>query len=542
MKKILSIVLMLSLFGAASLSAKVPQVTIVPKPTAEVVHPYAFYLGPKTTFRIENNVGALEPVAQLFAGQVEQVFGIKISTADKRSNAIRLSLQPGMEEEEYRIRFEPSHIALSAGSPAGIWYGFCTLWQLFDQSAFTCDEPLRKIAVWAVDVDDKPYFTYRGAMLDCCRHFFSVEDVKRFIDIVALHKINRFHWHLTDDQGWRIEIKRYPELTRIGSVRKESMVPVDIVERSQKPDGTPYGGYYTQQQIRDVIAYAKARFIEVVPEIEMPGHSVAALAAYNYLGCRQNKYEVRTRWGISKDVYCPGRESTFEFLENVLSEVIDLFPSKYIHIGGDECPKDRWKECPDCQQRIADNNLADEYELQSYFVRRIEGMLKQHGRNIIGWDEILEGGVSPTATVMSWRGSKGGIAAARKGNYVIMTPNTHCYLNYYQTKDPVAYKEPFGIGHYVSVEQSYALDPYDQLTPEQHKYILGVQANMWTEFLSDLPTVEYYLLPRLAAVAETGWAYDRKNYQDFKRREEAMMNIYAKLGYNFAKYQFDIEK
>lgn len=369
-------------------------------------------------------------------------------------------------------------------------------------------------------------------MLDSGRYFWTPDQVKEFIDILALHKMNRFHWHLTEDQGWRIEIKKYPELTRVGSVRRETIV--GHYANSTEYDGTPYGGFYTQKEIREIVQYAADRFITVIPEIELPGHAVAALASYPWLGCRGEGYEVRTRWGISPEVYCPGKETTFGFLQDVFTEVLALFPSEYIHIGGDECPKESWKTCPMCQQRIKDEGLKDEFELQSYTVRRMEKWLGEHGRKIIGWDEILEGGVSPTATVMSWRGSKGGIAAAKAGNHVIMAPNDFCYLDYYQTKDPM--KEPLGIGGFVPVSKSYALDPYNGLAPEERPYILGVQANLWTEYIFTSTHLKHMLLPRLAAIAEVGWAYDRKDFADFKRRMNSFRKCYDAAGYNYATY------
>jgi len=420
----------------------------------------------------------------------------------------------------------PAGADVRGGSPKGVLYGLQSLRQLVIEGEGT---------VPAVTVKDKPYFGYRGAMLDVCRHFMPVEDVKAFIDILAMHKLNRFHFHLTDDQGWRIEIKKYPDLARKGSVRKETLV--GNLRTSTEYDGIPYGGYYTQKQIREIVRYAAERHIEVIPEIEMPGHGLGALTAYPWLGCRGENYEVWTRWGISKDVFCAGKDSTFEFLQDVLAEVIELFPSKYIHIGGDECPKARWKECPLCQRRMKENGLKNEEELQSYFMQRIEKWLNDHGRNIIGWDEILQGGISKTATVMSWRGSKGGIAAAKAGNTVIMAPNTHCYLDYRQTQQQEF--EPLGQVKYLPMRQVYALDPYEQLTPDERKYILGVQGNLWTEYIPDFRQVKHMLLPRLAAIAETGWAYDRKDFEDFSRRMRQFRKVYDRAGYNYATYFFD---
>ena len=321
-------------------------------------------------------------------------------------------------------------------------------------------------------------------------------------------------------------------------MRSETLV--GRYRHSTEYDGKPYGGIFTQDEVREIVKYAADRYIEVIPEIEMPGHGVAALATYPWLGCCGGPYDVRTTWGISEEVFCAGKESTFEFLENVLAEVIELFPSEYIHIGGDECPKKAWKACELCQKRIADEGLKDEAELQSYFMKRIEKWLNAHGRRVIGWDEILQGGITKSATIMSWRGTKGGIAAAKLGNKVIMAPNTHCYIDYYQTYNPVEYGEPLANGRRpVPVAKVYSLDPYAGLNPEEQKYITGVQVNLWTEYISDFNHVQHMLLPRLAALAEVGWSYDRKDYEDFKARLQVLRKVYDRDGYKYAPYFFN---
>ena len=397
----------------------------------------------------------------------------------------------------------------------------------------------KSVEIPAVAIEDKPHFWYRGVMFDICRHFFTVDQVKEVIDMAAMHKMNRLHWHLTEDQGWRIEIKKYPKLTEIGSVREDSQVPGTHYQVNCKMEGKPYGPYfYTQDQIREVVKYAADRFITVVPEIEIPGHSVAALAAYPELGCTGEQYKVRTIWGISEEVACPGKESTFKFWEDVLSEVLDLFPSEYIHIGGDECPRVAWEKCPACQARIKAEGLQNEDELQTYVNHRIEKFLNDHGRKMIGWDEILKGGVSPTTTVMSWRGSKGGIAAAKAGNTVIMTPNTHCYLDYPQGKDKTI-EPPFGERrpdrpHYLPLEKVYALDPYDQLTEDEQKYVIGVQGNLWTEHIATFDHVQYMLLPRMVAIAEVGWNYEGKDFDRFATNMKRMLKLYDAYGYKYA--------
>ena len=357
-------------------------------------------------------------------------------------------------------------------------------------------------------------------MLDVGRHYMPVDFIKKFIDLLALHKMNTFHWHLTEDQGWRIEIKKYPLLTKIGSIRKQSMVGR---YGDNKYDGKPYGGFYTQDEVRDVVKYAQSKYVTVIPEIEMPGHSAGVLAAYPQFGSNPDKIvDVVPKWGVMDDVLFP-REETFTFLEDVLTEVMDLFPSQYIHIGGDECPKTQWKQSRFCQNLMKEKGLKDEHELQSYFIQRIDKFVTSKGRRIIGWDEILEGGLSPNATVMSWRGVAGGIAAARQNHDVIMTPTTYCYLDYYQVDKSMQPTVPIAIGGYLPLEKVYSFDPSvtDSLTAAQAKHVLGVQANLWTEYVLTPEYAEYMLFPRLIAVAETGWTpqVDR-NFEDFKKRLE----------------------
>ena len=501
------------------------RVRIVPRPAEVEELPGSFRLTSRTPVVITDE--QLRTPAEIFARAVGKLTGTEPTvTAASEKHAVTLQLQPGYEAEEYLLEVGRQRITVTASTPQAVLHGLRSLQQLVAGGEIP-----------ACVVRDKPTFAYRGAMLDVCRHFFPVEDVKTYIDILSLHKINKFHWHLTDDQGWRIEIKKYPLLTQIGSRRAETLVGRYDKNKEGVYDGKPYGGFYTQEEIREIVSYAAERHIEVIPEIEMPGHGLGALTAYPWLGCRGENYEVWTRWGISKDVFCAGKDSTFEFLQDVLAEVIELFPSKYIHIGGDECPKARWKECPLCQRRMKENGLKNEEELQSYFMQRIEKWLNGHGRNIIGWDEILQGGISKTATVMSWRGSKGGIAAAKAGNTVIMAPNTHCYLDYRQTQQQEF--EPLGQVKYLPMRQVYALDPYEQLTPDERKYILGVQGNLWTEYIPDFRQVKHMLLPRLAAIAETGWAYDRKDFEDFSRRMRQFRKVYDRAGYNYATYFFD---
>ncbi|NQW41255.1 MAG: family 20 glycosylhydrolase, partial [Cryomorphaceae bacterium] len=383
----------------------------------------------------------------------------------------------------------------------------------------------------AMTVRDQPAFAYRGMHLDVCRHFFDVDFVKRYLDLMAEHKMNRFHWHLTEDQGWRIEIKRYPRLTDVGAWRNASQVgPYG----DQRFDSTRYGGFYTQDEVREIVAYAAARHITVIPEIELPGHARAALAAYPKLSCRGEELPVATGWGVFDDVFCAGNDSVFTFLEGVLDEVLALFPGEYIHIGGDECPKKRWHDCAKCQARLKAEGLADEHALQSYFIRRIEGYLNSRGRQIIGWDEILEGGLAPNATVMSWRGEAGGIAAAKAGHDAIMTPGKPCYWDHYQSKDP---GEPHAIGGFNPVESVFLYNPVPaELSADEAKRILGAQANLWTEYVLTPEQAEYMILPRLLALAEVLWTGPRRSEDlpEFRIRATQRSKLLKARGFNVA--------
>jgi len=378
--------------------------------------------------------------------------------------------------------------------------------------------------------------------LDVGRHMFPVATIKEFIDLIAMHKMNTFHWHLTEDQGWRIEIKKYPKLTEVGAFRKETLIGHGATPRKdQKFDGKPYGGFYTQEEVKDIVDYAAKRHITVIPEIELPGHSLAAIAAYPELGNTGKQYDVGTRWGVFKEIYAP-TDKTFSFLEDVLTEVMELFPSKLIHIGGDEAPKDEWKQSKFAQQLIKKEGLKDEHELQSYFIKRIEKFVNSKGRNIIGWDEILEGGLAPNAAVMSWRGTEGGIEAAKQKHYVVMTPGHSCYFDHYQSKDKE--NEPLAIGGYLPVEKVYSYDPTPkELSKEEQKYILGAQANVWTEYIATPEYLEYMILPRMDAMAEVVWTKpDNKNWDDFKERLNPMAKRYDVMGLNYAKHVFTGKK
>ena len=465
--------------------------------------------------------------------------GPRVRHADKAADhAVNVTRDETMPAEAYRLFVTPCRIDIVAGGAQGVFYAVQTLRQLLPAAAYEADD-MRAVELPVVTIEDKPCLGYRGMMLDVGRHFFTVDEVKEALDIMALHKLNVFHWHLTDDQGWRIEIRKYPKLTEIGSVRSRTLIgrdPGGTYDENCKFDETPYGGYYTQDEIRDVVNYAAERFITVIPEIEFPGHAVGALASYPWLGCTGEQYEVRQTWDIDDRVFCIGKETTFEFIEGVLEEVLELFPSEYIHIGGDECPTVMWKKCPHCKARMKAERLKRSRRLQNYATARVEKFLNAHGRRLIGWDEILEGDVTPTATIMSWRGAEGGIKAAKRGNHAIMAPTTHCYLDYYQTRDTAG--EPLAIGGYLPVEKVYSLDPYEMLTADEQRCILGVQANLWTEYIATWPHAEYMLLPRLSALAEVGWSLDRKDYGDYLRRVRRLAKIYDACGYNYAKHIF----
>jgi hexosaminidase len=432
--------------------------------------------------------------------------------------------------EGYTLAVTPDRVTVEAETPKGYFYAVQTLMQLANTGS-------KQIP--ACQILDRPRYAYRGLMLDVSRHFMPVAFVKKHIDLMAMHKMNTFHWHLTDDQGWRIEIKKYPKLTQIGSKRAETLVGHYAQNFPQQYDGTPHGGFYTQDEIRDVVRYATARHVTIVPEIEMPGHAVAALAAYPQFSCDPTKkYAVGTTWGVYDDVFCPS-EPTFTFLQDVLTEVFALFPGKYVHIGGDECPKTAWKQSAFCQDLIKKLKLKNEDELQSYIIRRIDKFVTSKGRAIIGWDEILEGGLAPNATVMSWRGTEGGIEAAKQKHTVVMTPGAFCYLDKYQANPA---REPLTIGGYLPLEKVYGYEPTpSELTPDQQKYILGVQGNIWTEYMKTPEAVEYMVWPRAVALAEISWMpKGPRNFEDFAMRLKAHLPRLQAMNVNYARRLLDI--
>ena len=490
----------------------------------------------------ENNA-LLQRNAEFLSEYIRQSTGYApktkaIAAGEQVKNAITLGLDPDIANKEgYVLTTTPEGISINGQTENGVFYGIQTL-----RKSIPAETKGATILIPAGEIKDEPRFSYRGMHLDVGRHFFPIEFIKKYIDLLALHNMNTFHWHLTEDQGWRIEIKKYPKLTEIGSQRSRTV----IGRNTQEYDNTPYGGFYTQEEAKEIVKYAQERYITVIPEVDLPGHMLAALAAYPEMGCTGGPYEVCPRWGVFEDVLCIGNDKTMQFLEDVMSEIIEIFPSEYVHIGGDEAPRDRWKECPKCQARIkaeglkADKNHTAEDRLQSYCMTRIEKFLNSKGRRIIGWDEILEGDVAPNATVMSWRGASGGIKAAQMGHDVIMTPNTYCYFDYYQTADTK--DEPLGIGGYVPIEKVYSLDPTFDLNEEQKKHIIGAQANLWTEYIATTEHVEYMVLPRMAALAEVQWTQpEKKDFKDFTTRLASLMKFYQRDGFNYAKHVFDLK-
>lgn len=473
-----------------------PIVNIIPLPvTVDVKDGY--YTLPDTV-----TISAINPDEISAAAFLIDFFSIQKVPAKIVSDSVgSISLRSFVSKEilpegYYRMVINTDGVDIFSTSASGLFYGVQSIMQLVQYDQSTVKVPL-------LTITDFPRFSWRGLHLDVCRHSFPVDFIKRYIDLMAHYKFNTFHWHLTEDQGWRIEIKKYPKLPEIAAFRKETLIG-HYSDQPHKFDGQRYGGYYTQEEIKEVVAYAKQRHITIVPEIEMPGHALAALSAYPELGCTGGPYEAATLWGVFDDVFCAGKESTFTFLENVLDEVITLFPGEYIHVGGDECPKARWKACANCQKRMKTEGLADEHELQSYFIQRMEKYLNARGRKLIGWDEILEGGLAPNAAVMSWRGEEGGIAAAQAGHNVVMSPGFALYFDHYQGNPK---NEPVAFGGNSPLKKVYEYEPIPAaLNQEELSYILGAQANVWTEYIKTPEHVEYMVYPRALALAEVVWS------------------------------------
>ena len=456
------------------------------------------------------------------------------SSEKKTKNKVKFSLNKSLNDEEYFLRINSNEIAIESSTETGAIYGFQSLNQLMSLNLSNGVIKLQNQVI-----KDSPRFKYRGMHLDVGRHMYPVDFIKKYIDGLAMLKFNNFHWHLTEDQGWRIEIEKYPELNNIGSYRDSTLIG-HYTDKPWQFDKTRYGGYYTKKEIKEVVRYAEGRGINVIPEIEMPGHSQAAVSSYPEFGCTGEQVGVAPLWGVFKEIYCSKNE-TFDFLEEIIDEVVELFPGKYIHIGGDEAPKTNWKACGNCQNVINREKLKDEHELQSYFITRMEKYINSKGKQIIGWDEILEGGLAPNATVTSWRGISGGIEAAKMNHEVIMTPNATCYLDHYQAKDTT--NEPLAIGGYTPIEEIYNYEPIpDELDESLHKYIIGAQGNVWTEYMKTSDHVEYMVFPRIFALSEVVWAENRPSFDDFKSKVIGMYPVLDKMDINYSKHLERLEE
>lgn len=544
--KLFYILFIMSLFGVETF-AKENQANynIIPLPQKiERLNKKPFILNEKTIILYDLKNRLLKNNACFLSQYIKETTGYTLKCRElfgqkKKLNSIILIIDNTIKNKEgYIINVSHNNIIIKGCNESGIFYGVQTI-----RKSIPATLKHNNIIFPCCNILDYPRFTYRGVLLDCARHFFPVKFIKNYIEMLALHNMNYFHWHLTDDQGWRVEIKRYPKLTEIGSIRKQTIIGPNS---SNKYDGKPYGGFYTQAEIKEIVSYAKARNITIIPEIDMPGHMLAALASYPELGCTGGPYEVGIKWGIYEDALCVGKESTFTFVENVLDEIIDLFPSKYIHLGGDEVRRNRWEACPLCQARIkkeglkSDNSSSAEDKLQSFFLYRVEKYLNDKGRQIIGWDEILKGNVAPNATVMSWRGTTGGIEAARLGHDVIMTPAPYMYFDYYQTCD--FKNDPFAIGGCTPIRKTYEYEPMtNELTPQEQKHIIGVQGNEWTEYIATENYAQYMSLPRMAAASEVQWDEpENKNYTSFINRLPHLMRIYQHNKWEFATHALDV--
>ncbi len=546
------IILMTPLLLQANASPDSSSITIVPKPVMMKTGVGQFVINRFTTILVRGKEAEVNKIATFFADRIRFSGGPKLevremTAADKHLSAIIFEKQltrSSLPEEGYNLKITPKQVLLTAKTGAGLFHGIQTLLQMLppDFSGQNIPMTYKELELPAVTITDYPRYPYRGMHLDVSRHFFPKEFIKRYIDLIAMYKMNTFHWHLTDDNGWRIEIKKYPKLMQISAWHTDHEdLPWNDRPAQQPGDKTTYGGYYSQDEIREIVQYAADRYVNVIPEIEMPAHSVEVLAAYPQFSCTGGPFTVPTgSYWPNIDILCAGNDSVFTFLEDVLTEVMDLFPSKYIHVGGDEADKTNWKSCPKCQERIKTEGLKDEKELQSYFIKRMEKFITSKNRKMIGWDEILEGGLPPEATVMSWRGVEGGIAAARQGHDAIMTPGTHCYFDYYQA-DPAT--EPKAIGGFITLKKVYSYEPTpSELTATEAKHILGAQGNVWTEFIPTPGQAEYMALPRMIALSEVVWSpKSMRNWSDFQRRMVSQFTRLQKMRVNYSKGSFKVE-
>ena len=509
--------LLLFIYGSISFSIHA-QCPVIPSPSS-----YEEYEGEiNVNSVLIDTTGVPEGIVNFLKSNLEQVWGCKVVKGGQESLIRFVKVPSGTDGYFLEVK---KRIYIGYPTDDLAFYGAVSLLQMIEKGN-------NGLFIRKSRIQDKPKFQWRGLHLDVSRHFFNVQEVKRFIDLMALYKFNKFHWHLTDDQGWRIEIKKYPKLTSIGAFRDSTLLG-HYSDLPRVYDGEEYGGFYTQEDVKEIVQYAKTKYIDVIPEIELPGHSRAALAAYPEYSCTGVNQPVPLVWGIFDDIYC-SKDETIEFMKDILSEVVELFPSDYIHIGGDEAPKTRWKKCKDCQRVIKNNNLKDEHELQSYFIGEMDAYLTSKGRKLIGWDEILEGGLSPNAAVMSWRGEQGGIDAAKQGHYVVMSPTTYCYFDYYQSSHAI---EPLAIGGYLPLEKVYQYNPIPkELNKEEQRFILGGQANLWTEYISTFEQLEYMTYPRALALSQSLWSTAKPSYEEFlavylKYQE----NYLTRNGVNYAK-------
>ena len=540
-KRFLMVLLAAFMSFAGAMAAndnRVADYNVIPLPQeVTLTQKGAFVLTGATPIVYPEGDEQLKNDAQFLSDYIADVTALRLTTTSaKVKNAITLRLNKKVQSKEgYVITVDKKGVVIEGATAAGVFYGVQTL-----RKSIPVDKSLTEVTLPGVVLKDAPRFGYRGVMLDCARHYFPVKFVKQFIDLIAMHNMNVFHWHLTDDQGWRIEVKKYPDLAKIGSVREKTV----LGHNSDVFDDTPYGGYYTQEEAREIVKYAADRFITVIPEIDMPGHMIAALAAYPDMGCTGGPYKVCQIWGVMPDVLCLGNEKTYQFCEDVLSEMMDIFPSEYIHLGGDETPNVRWKECPKCKALMAKENLTPG-KLQGYFTNRIEKFVNSKGRRIIGWDEILDGDINQSATIMSWRGTAPGARGAKMGHDVIMSPSSHVYFDYYQTRQGESqWEEPLLIGGNLPIERTYSLEPVPEgADAETASHIIGVQGNLWTEYIAGPSLAEYQVLPRMGALSEVQWRpQGQKDFENYKVRQTKMLKLYDAYGLVYAKHMWKRDK
>ncbi|MDG1529701.1 MAG: family 20 glycosylhydrolase [Polaribacter sp.] len=508
---------------------------IIPAPLSQQINEGVFEMNNSTG--IVSTDDEFTQVADFLKSYVEYGSSIQLKSKESKNAIIFKRDTSIINLEGYQLNITSGGIEILSNSAKGAFYAVQSLRQLLPATFENGSYKNSTVIIQNLNIKDAPQFKYRGMHLDVGRHFFPVDFIKKYIDLISMLKMNTFHWHLTEDQGWRIEIKKYPKLQEIAAYRNETLIG-HYSDQPHKFDGEKYGGFYTQEQIKDIVKYASERQVTIIPEIEMPGHAQAAISAYPELGCTGTPIDVATKWGVFEDIYCP-KEATFKFLEDVIDEVIALFPGKYIHIGGDEAPKTRWKNCAHCQALIKKESLKDEHGLQSYFITRMEKYINSKGKQIIGWDEILEGGLAPNATVMSWRGTQGAVIAAKQHHDVILTPGSHCYFDHYQsTKEG----EPLAIGGFLPLEKVYSFNPIPkELTIEESKYVLGAQGNVWTEYMKDSKQVEYMAFPRMIALSEVVWSENKnKDFENFKNRLEFYQERLDAREVNYANHLYEV--